>query len=173
MFEGLDSCGEVPVNLSSDVPSQSNHGSEAQDVSTISYVSGMLQGVTQKEILETGPFGSERDPHFLSPRAKINSNGASYVVLEGCVDETKLSCFKNVPIAEESAKRVSVETCFINEHYIQSFSLEDKGAKNDTESNSTLRQVKPVQSLRKSQSVYRLSQRMLLIWISIQNRLSK
>ncbi|XP_078330513.1 uncharacterized protein LOC111111767, partial [Crassostrea virginica] len=131
-----DSSGEMLTNLSSEVPSQNIHDSDAHNVSSKSYVSGMLQGVTQKELLETVPFGSESDPHFLSPRAKTNSNGASYVVPEGSVDETKPSCFKNVPIAEESAKRNSVELCINNEHSIQSFSLEDKGAKNDTESNS-------------------------------------
>ena len=136
--EGLDFCGEVPVNLSSDVPSQNIHDSDAQNVSTKSYVSGMLQGVTQKEILETVPFYFEIDPPFLSPCAKTNSNGASSVVLEGSVDETKPSCFKNVPVAEDSAKRSSEEMCIKNEHSFQSVSLEDdvNGSKNDTESNS-------------------------------------
>nr|XP_022308484.1 uncharacterized protein LOC111114467 isoform X2 [Crassostrea virginica] len=144
--EGLDSCDEMLENFSSDVLSQNIHDSDSHDVSTKSYVSGMLQGVTQKEILETVPFGSESDPHFLSSCARTNSNGASSVVLEGSVDETNTSCFKNVPIAEESAKRNSVETCINNEHSIQSFSLEDKGAKNDTESNSVENLTnKPVQ----------------------------
>nr|XP_022306081.1 uncharacterized protein LOC111112667 isoform X1 [Crassostrea virginica] len=146
--EGLNSCDEMLENFSSDVLSQNIHDSDSHDVSTKSYVSGMLQGVTQKEILERVPFGSESDPHFLSPCTKTNSNGASSVVLEGSVDETKPSCFKNVPIAEESAKRNSVETCFNNEHSIQSFSLEDNvnGDKDDTESNSIEKLTnKPVQ----------------------------
>ncbi|XP_078330521.1 uncharacterized protein LOC144624537 [Crassostrea virginica] len=136
--EGLDSCGEVLANFTSEVPSQNIQFSDSHDVSTKSYISGMLQGVTQKEILEKISFGPENDPHFLSPCAKTNSNGASSVVLEGSVDETKPSCSKNVPIAEESVKRISVETCFNKEHSIQSFSLEDNvnGDKDDTESNS-------------------------------------
>ncbi|XP_078328921.1 uncharacterized protein LOC111114467 [Crassostrea virginica] len=159
----LDSCAEVLANLSSEVPSQNIHDSDAHNVSTKSCVSGMLQGVTQKEILEKMSFGPENDPHFLSPRAKTNSIGASSVVLEGSVHETNPSCFKNVPIAEESAKRNSVETCINNEHSIQSFSLEDKGAKNDTESNSVENLTnKPVQ-LEASEACSKSQERMVHI----------
>ena len=39
-----DSCDEMLANLSSEVPSQNNHDSDAHNVSTKSYFSGMLQG---------------------------------------------------------------------------------------------------------------------------------